>query len=306
MGRPGWNPKRYLKLLRQWILYLFKSKKKTQVKRDKEMMQASNERDWPKTFDEIDEFIHKYYKAMVEDQGIDTLDGLPNERDWPRTFNGIGKFFHKCYGITSIHLAYIIRKDSTPKEKEDTDVDDPLVQMIEGALHTLTEANGTIIKHHTFVTDNKMLFDKFAELPREYECGTYVKPHARARNGRAAYMAFKNHYLGPNNIDNMAATAENKLINATYRGEGRHWDFERYSTFHKEQHTILEGLKEFGYAGMYEGSKARHLLAGIKTTALDSVKTQILCNAELRQDFAKCVVLFMDYIMQTKVNKPKS
>ena len=56
---------------------------------------------------------------------------------------------------------------------------------------------------------------------------------------------------------------------------------------------------------MDEGSKTRHLLAGIKTAALDSIKTQILCNAELRQDFAKCVVLFKNYIMQTKVNKPQ-
>ena len=96
----------------------------------------------------------------------------------------------------------------------------------------------------------------------------------------------------------MAATAEHKLIKATYRGEGRHWDFERYATLHKEQHAILEGLKE-------DGSKTRHLLAGIKRTALDSVKTQILCNAELRQDFAKCVVLFKYYIMQTEVNKPQ-
>ena len=127
----------------------------------------------------------------------------------------------------------------------------------------------------------------------------------RARNGRAAYMAFKNHYLGPNNIGNVAATAEHKLINATYRGEGRHWDFERYATLHKEKHTILEGLQEHGYAGMDERSKTRHLLAGIKTRALDSVKTQILCNAELRQDFAKCVVLVKDYIMKTKVNKPQ-
>ena len=103
----------------------------------------------------------------------------------------------------------------------------------------------------------------------------------------------------------MAATAEHKLINATYRGEGRHWDFETYATLHKEQHTILEGLKEYGYAGMDEGSRMRHLLALIKTTALDSVKTQILCNAELRQDFAKCVVLFKDYIMKAKVNKPQ-
>ena len=116
-------------------------------------------------------------------------------------------------------------------------------------------------------------------------------------------MAFKNHYLGPNNTGNMAATDEHKLINATYRGEGRHLDLERYATLHKEQHAILEGLKEYGYAGMDEGSKTRHLLAGIKTTAFDSVKTQILCNAELRQDFANCVVLFKDYIMQ--VNKPQ-
>ena len=55
---------------------------------------------------------------------------------------------------------------------------------------------------------------------------------------------------------------------------------------------------------MDEGIKTRLLLPGIKTTALHSVKTQILCNAEFRQDFAKCVVLVKDYIMQTKVNKP--
>ena len=81
-------------------------------------------------------------------------------------------------------------------------------------------------------------------------------------------MAFKNHYLGPNNIGNMAATAEHKLINAACRGEGRHWDFERYATLHKEQHIILEGLKEYGYAGMDEGSKTRHILAEIKGSRL--------------------------------------
>ena len=117
-------------------------------------------------------------------------------------------------------------------------------------------------------------------------------------------MAFKNNCLGPNNIGNMAATAEHKLVNATYRGEGRCWDYERHATLHKEQDTILEGLKEYGCAGMDEGSKIRHLLAGIKTIALESVKTEILCNAELRQGLAKCVILFKDYIKQTKVIKP--
>ena len=151
-----------------------------------------------------------------------------------------------------------------------------------------------------------MLFDKLAELIRDHESWTYINPHARARNGRAAYMAFKNHYLGHNTIGNMAATAEHKLINATYRGEGKHWDFERYATLHNEKHTILEGLKEYGYAGLDEGSKTRHIPAGIKTTALDSVKTQILCNTELRQDFVNCVVLFKDCIMQPRSTSCKS
>ena len=123
------------------------------------------------------------------------------ERDWPKTFDGIDEFFCKCYGISSIPLAYIIRKDPHPRKGK------KMIGMIDDreSPHTLTEANGTIIKHPTFVTDNKMLFDKLAELTREHECWTYIKPHARARNGRAAYMAFKNHYLGPNNIGNMAA-----------------------------------------------------------------------------------------------------
>ena len=76
-------------------------------------------------------------------------------------------------------------------------------------------------------------------------------------------MAFKSHYLGHNYIGNMAPIAEHKLINATYRGEGRCQDFEHYATMHMEQHTILEGLVKYGYAGMDEGCKTRHLLPGI-------------------------------------------
>ena len=122
------------------------------------------------------------------------------------------------------------------RKREDTDMDDPLEQMIQRVPHTLTEVNDTIINHHTFVTDNKMFFDKLVELTRDYECWTYIKPCARARNGRAAYMAF-NQYLGPDNIDNMAATAEHMLINATYRGEGRHWNLE--SMPHCTRNNIL-------------------------------------------------------------------
>jgi hypothetical protein len=67
---------------------------------------------------------------------------------------------------------------------------------------------------------------------------------------------------------------------------------------------ILQGLVEHGYAGIDEGSKVQHLVAGIKTNMMDPVKTQIMSDAHLRTDFAACVNLFQDYIHQTRAAIP--
>ena len=40
-----------------------------------------------------------------------------------------------------------------------------------------------------------------------------------------------------------------------------------------------------------------------QTNVLDSIKTQILSNSDLRNDFARCIVLFKDYLAHTKANK---
>ena len=92
-------------------------------------------------------------------------------------------------------------------------------------------------------------------------------------------------------------------MHTTYRGETRCWNFERYVTVHQEQHTILEGLVQHGHAGIDESSKTRYLMNGVKTNALDSVKTQILADAGLRNDFSRCVALYKDYIAQNNANR---
>ena len=102
-----------------------------------------NEKDWQKTFD-------------LENQGRDTLDDLPNEIDWPKIFvvenqgkdtldlpktiDRIDEFFHKHY--------------KSMVENQGKNIVDYLPNEIERAPHTLTEANDSIIKHHSFVTDN--------------------------------------------------------------------------------------------------------------------------------------------------------
>ena len=101
-------------------------------------------------------------------------------------------------------------------------------------------------------------------------------------------MALHQHYLGPNNVDHMAAAAEKELQTNRYNGESRNYTLEAHILTHLKAHTILEGLKEFGYTGIDERSKVRHFVDSIKTKAFDSVKTQIMSNPAMRQDFDSC------------------
>ena len=204
-----------------------------------------------------------------------------DDRNWPRTFDAIDEYFQNLFGMTNIPLMYITREHVEPMEGEEDTWDDPLDQMIDRAPHFIPQVGANPARHPTFIVDKKTVFDKLAEMTRSNACWSYVKPFLPSRNGRAAYIAFCNHYLGPNNVDNMATLAEQKLISTTYKEEGRRWDFEQYVTVHQEQHTILEGLVSHGYAGIDKRSKMCYLMNGIKTNVLDSIKAQILSNLDL-------------------------
>ena len=101
----------------------------------------------------------------------------------------------------------------------------------------------------------------------------------------------------------MASLVEKKLAMMMYTGERHHWTFEKYITLHKDQHSIMEGLTEYSYAGIDEHSKVWYLLDGIKMDDLNVIKGQILATAALRNDFDACVTLFRDYLLQVKADK---
>jgi hypothetical protein len=99
----------------------------------------------------------------------------------------------------------------------------------------------------------------------------------------------------------MALAAEKTMQTTVYNGEQKRWDFEKFVNLHKQQHSILDGLVMHGYASIDERSKVRHLVEGIKTNILDTIKGQILASAELRSSFNRSVTLFQDFICrQTK------
>jgi len=79
----------------------------------------------------------------------------------------------------------------------------------------------------------------------------------------------------------MALAAEKTMQTTVYNDEMKCWDFEKFVNLHKQQHSILDSLVLHGYAGIDERSKVRHLVEGIKTDKLDTIKGQILASAKL-------------------------
>jgi hypothetical protein len=239
---------------------------------------------------------------QVEDDHEDPHppDNLINEKDWPKTIDGLQEYLRSCLGVTKIPLAYVIRDTMIPPAAAvdvATNYATPQDEMIARA--PIRNAGDDAFTAH-YLTDRESVWDKISGLTRDHACWTYVKPAQRARDGRDAYLRLFDHYLGPNNANNLASAAEAKLRKTSYTSERKRWNFERYVNTQKEQHNILEGLTQYGYSGIDEGTKVRVLLEGIKIDKLDSVKTQIMSNPALQRDFDRCVTLFSDFIKQTE------
>jgi hypothetical protein len=227
-----------------------------------------------------------------------------NSKDWPKTMESIHEYLRSYLGDRKIPLAYVVRKD------EDVPANDPAAgystvqeAMIARAKHYTVAADGTKTPDPAYINNREKVYEIIAKITRDHPCWTYVKPAQRTRDGRMAYLGLYQHFLGPNNVDNMATMAEDKLKSTVYNGEQRRWDFEKYINLHKSQHSIMEGLVEHGYTGIDPRSKVRYLLDGIKTDKFDSVKTRIMSDASLRNDFDSCVTLYQDFIKQTFKSK---
>jgi hypothetical protein len=152
----------------------------------------------------------------------------------------------------------------------------------------------------SFVNDRRKVWDIMSNICGKHPCCVYIKPALRTRNGRDAYMLLFDNFFGPNNVGNMDSAAETKLTWTLYNGEKKSFTWETYVRIHNEQHSVLNGLKDYGHAGIDDSSKVSHLLKEIETTELDVCKTQVTASPPLRDDFAATVELHYTFIKHMK------
>ena len=128
------------------------------------------------------------------------------------------EYLRACPGTTKIPLAYVVRDSvEVVPSGEDPPENYKAVQdeMIARAPHV--DQDGDPLP--TYQADNRLVWEKISAFTRDEPCWSYVKPAQRTRNGHMAYQNLYNHYLGANNVNNMATTAETKLKSVTYSGE---------------------------------------------------------------------------------------
>lgn len=95
------------------------------------------------------------------------------------------------------------------------------------------------------------------------------------------------------------AQAEKTLRALNYVKESRNFTVETYITKMIDQHVILDGLKEYGYQGIDDGTKVCLFLEGITAPGLGVIKTHILSDATLGMDFKACSILLKkDFLKQ--------
>jgi hypothetical protein len=117
-----------------------------------------------------------------------------------------------------------------------------------------------------FVNYRRKVWDIMSNIYGKHSCVVYIKLALRTRNGRDAYMLLFDHFLGPHNMGNMTSAYETKPNGTLYNDEKKRFTWETYVRIHTEQYSFLNGLKDYGYTGIDDSSKVRHLLKCINTT----------------------------------------
>jgi hypothetical protein len=254
--------------------------------------------------------IWKTLNSYTEPTEVPDPKSFPS--NWVQAFEQIDEYFRMLVGDTSkVPLYYIVRPKVEVKDEAD---DDPrkyasrwqemCTRMPHWSTYPVAAVGATPavsgVRTLVYNDDNKRVWDKLSLMFKNTEHYAHMKPHAKSRDGRGAYMALYNHYLGENNTANMAATAEVDIAKLRYVGEKRRYNFDTYVNAHKRLHNVFDDLKALGHDGLCENAKVRRLMQGIHNRHLDFIKSQIISNRELYHDFDKAVMVYKDFILQSK------
>mmetsp|Transcript_11237 Transcript_11237/g.16169 ORF Transcript_11237/g.16169 Transcript_11237/m.16169 type:complete len:351 (+) Transcript_11237:725-1777(+) len=178
-------------------------------------------------------------------------------------------------------LLYVIRDDEalTPEEYD----------LLEGQMKKIYDAplHG---KH--FMRDNFQVYQKLRALLTGGIAETYLSNYEKTGNGREAWQELLTAYEGEDATNTAITSARNDIRLSSWERNTKNWTFDQYCLKHIRANNILKKYD----VPLDEATKVREFIRGINNTSLQSVKTSILLNKELKTDLNKAIIEFKDTV----------
>jgi hypothetical protein len=126
---------------------------------------------------------------------------------------------------------------------------------------------------------------------------TYIEKFERKWDGRGAYWALFDHYLGQHQVSHVVSKALLALDKARYTGETRNYNWEKYVNKHVKNHNILDSMVGRGdFMGFGERQQIDKLLEDIHCQPVEFMKPTIWGQPDVYNTFHKASMLLGDYI----------
>jgi len=190
--------------------------------------------------------------------------------------------FSKRRGTSGVFLTYVIRIEEDPDPAAVYATDDD--EMISRAPLT----------GQYYQQDKVVVWDVIRSVLYDTDGWSWVSSHARSKDGRAAYMSLRNHYLGSSHQAKILTDAERIIDTTFYDGEKRGFTFERYCQMHKQAHVDLSDYKD----PYNEPKKVRKFIRGIRAPSLQAPAAFVLGSEAHMADFDMCVNYVSRFVEQ--------
>ena len=243
-------------------------------------------------------FINDWKQQRKIEEDYDDLD----QSEYPKLaksdnatiFEFIEDFPEQLACITGIGgrpLAYVLRED----EAVPAEADDPLYGVADSQYTSVRKeviAHAELAGHH-FRQDNERVFEILKNSIAEFEeVKVWIKGFIRAKNGRGAWTAFKNHYLGTAQMDGIANRADDRIESLNYSGEKQRYNFETHVSNFKKAHLDLAkaGQEPDGR------TKVRKFLQSITASNMQTAVSVVRSREDYLTDFEATVNYLRQFV----------
>jgi hypothetical protein len=172
----------------------------------------------------------------------------------------------QSFGVLREPLRYIVRPENPPAE---------FATMEEERMFQFPLTGGS------FELDNQTVFRKLKAFLIDSPGWAWIEPHDTAENGRAAYMAWTDHYNGEGELSKRTSLAKSKLDTLHYKNE-RSMSFERCTEIMTKCFTTLHKDVDQRYS---DRQKVEKLLKAIRCSDPELLAAKAIIDQTFTRDF---------------------